>query len=376
MPPFPEADAREERGADEAVPRVSVVMPVYNGEEHLDDAIASILNQTFEDLELIVLDDGSTDGTPARLDAWTGRDPRVRVHRLEHGGIVAALNRGCALARAPYLARMDADDLAFPDRLAKQVGFLDQHPDIAAVGGSIEYVLDEGRRIRLKSVPTDPSEIASRLLAGKHCFVHPTVVMRKGVFEAAGGYRASFEWAEDYDLWLRMAERSDLANIADAVLTKRVHSSQLSAQRMEQGIVRFLGAQAAARIRRVSGRDPIGDEPVTRATLERLGVSEEIVREHVVQAYKNHFRAFREAGNPAGALRLFREHSTSWRVRRALRNDYTHALLRQAKRDWGESRWLKGLLSAARACLAQPSLPVTRLAARARSVLAGRNRGA
>jgi glycosyltransferase involved in cell wall biosynthesis len=352
------------------VPRVSVVMPVYNGEEHLEPAVESILNQTFRELELLVIDDGSTDRTPELLQDWARSDARVRVHRQNHSGIVAALNRGCGLARAPYLARMDADDIAFPDRLAKQVSFLDEHVGVAVVGGGVEYLFDEGHRIKLKRVPTAPSEIASRLLAGKHCFVHPTVVMRADAFVAVGGYRAPFQWAEDYDLWLRMAERFDLANLEDAVLSKRIHPGQISAHRMEQGIIRLLGAQAAARIRRATGQDPDVHGEVTLATLERLGVSKDLVRDHLVDAYKTNFRAFREAGNPEGALRLFQANTMSWNARRALRTDYASALLQKAKRDYGDRRLMRSFLSILRAFWVRPSLPMAKLVARARSVFA------
>jgi glycosyltransferase involved in cell wall biosynthesis len=354
-----------------AVPRVSVVMPVHDGEGQLEPAVESILNQSLRELELIVVDDGSTDRTPLLLQQFAQRDPRVRVHRQDHSGIVGALNRGCRLARGRYLARMDADDVALPDRLAKQVAFLDQHQGVALVGGSVEYILGEGRRTRLRSLPTAPAEIAARLLVGKHCFVHPTVVMRAEAFAEVGGYRASFEGAEDADLWLRMAERFDLANIEDVVLAKRVHAGQVSTRRMEQGIVRLLGAQATARIRRATGQDPISpDEVVTRATLRRLGVPDQVLYDHLIQAYRNSFRGFREAGNPEGALDLFRDHSVAWRVKRALRGEYALALLRQARRDYGERRLLRGSISLLQACVLRPSLPFARLAARARSVFA------
>jgi glycosyltransferase involved in cell wall biosynthesis len=351
------------------VPRVSVVMPVYNGEEHLEPAVESILNQTFRELELLIIDDGSTDRTPVLLQDWARRDARVRVHRQNHSGIVAALNRGCGLARSPYLARMDADDIAFPDRLAMQVSFLDEHVGVALVGGSVEYIF-EGRGMKVWRVPTAPSQIASRLLAGKHCFVHPTVVMRADAFAAVGGYRAPFELAEDYDLWLRMGERFDLANLEDTVLAKRVVSGQMAAPRMEQGIIRELGAYAAARIRRATGQDPILDEPITLATLNRLGVSNEALYNRLIEAYRVNCRGFLEAGDPEGALRLLRDNTISREVRRALRTDYAFALLQKAKRDYGDRRLMRSFLSILRAFWVRPSLPLAKLAARARSVFA------
>jgi glycosyltransferase involved in cell wall biosynthesis len=360
-----------EEGAVPAIPRVSVVMPVYNGEEHLEQAIESILSQTFQKLELLVIDDGSTDRTLTLLQQYASSDERVRVYRQNHSGVVAALNRGAGLARAPYLARMDADDIAFPDRRAKQVSFLDDHVSVALVGGATEWISTQWRRSEVKTLPTAPGEIATRLFAGENCFIHPTVVMRANAFLTVRGYRAPFEGAEDYDLWLRMAERFELANLPDAVLAKRIHPGQVSARRLEQCVICCLAAQAAARIRRATGQDPTHEEPqVTLATLRRLGVSNDVVRGHLIKAYRRNFRVFLEAGDPEGALRLFQENAVPWKVRRALRTDYTLALLRQAKRDYAERRLIRGSLSILRACLVRPSLPLSRLAARARSVLA------
>jgi glycosyltransferase involved in cell wall biosynthesis len=349
-----------------------VVLPVHNGEDQLEAAVDSILGQTFDDLELIVVDDGSTDRSPAVLQEVARRDPRVRVCRQEHGGIVAALNRGAGLARAPYLARMDADDVAVPDRLAKQVTFLDTNPGVALVGGSVEYILGEGRRLRLRSLPTEPADIADRLMAGKHCFVHPTVMMRTEALAQVGGYRPAFEGAEDADLWLRLAERFPLANLPDVVLAKRVHPGQVSTRRMERGIVRLLAAQAAARVRRATGQEPLrADEEITTSTLRRLGVDERQLRHELLRGYRTALRAFHEAGDSEGAIRLFRDVRMPWRIRYALRADYALALLRQAKRDYAGRRWVRSGLGVVHACVIRPSLPLAKLATRARSVIPG-----
>ena len=353
-------------------PRVSVVLPVHNGEDQVEAAVDSILRQTLNDLELIVVDDGSTDRTPALLQQLAQRDHRVRGCRQNHGGSVAALNRGAALARAPYLARMDADDIALTDRLTKQAAFLDANPEVALVGGSVEYLLGQGRRIRLRSLPTDPSEIATRLLAGKHCFVHPTVMIRTEVLAQVGGYRPAFEGAEDADLWLRLVERFALANLPDVVLAKRVHPGQVSTRRMEQGIVRLLAAQAAARVRRATGQDPVrADETITTSTLRRLGVDEQQLRQELLQGYRTTLRAFHEAGDAEGAIRFFRNARMPWRIRYALRAEYALALLRQAQRDYAGRRRVRSVLGLVQACVVRPSLPLAKLATRARSVIPG-----
>src|SRR5688500_3733490 len=124
---------------------VSVIMPVYNGERFLRDAVDSILRQTYRNFELIVVDDGSTDGTSQVLDRYQDQDRRVRVHRHErNGGIVAARNQGCRLAQGRFIAVMDADDISIPERLARQIAFLEANPDIVAVGGWVCTISENG----------------------------------------------------------------------------------------------------------------------------------------------------------------------------------------------------------------------------------------
>ncbi len=180
-------------------PRVSVVMPVRDGERFLREALDSTLAQTLDDLELIVVDDGSTDATPAILAEAAQRDSRVRVQRQEPGGLTVALNAGCALARAPLIARMDADDVMLPDRLERQVAYLDAHPDVALLGGGIVLVDETGREI-----DREPGRPQLDFLV-RNELTHATVMMRADAFRALGGYR--LDQSEDYDLWLRFDER-------------------------------------------------------------------------------------------------------------------------------------------------------------------------
>src|SRR5207237_7493623 len=131
-------------------PRVSVLLPVWNGEAFLEQAMESILRQTLSSFELIVIDDGSTDRTAAIADEFASRDDRVRVLRRPHEGLSATLNAGIAAARGEYVARMDADDISVPDRLQKQVAYLDAHPGSVALGTWIEVLAEETRHIGLK----------------------------------------------------------------------------------------------------------------------------------------------------------------------------------------------------------------------------------
>jgi glycosyltransferase involved in cell wall biosynthesis len=214
-------------------PAVSVLLPVRDGGAHLDEAIASILGQTLDDLELVVVDDGSEDETPERLARWAARDPRVGVHRQRPTGIVAALERARASARAPLLARMDADDVAEPERLARQVALLEREPELAACGCGVRYFPEDAvaggaRRYErwLNGVVT-PAEIARSIFV--ECpIAHPTLLARAGALAVAGGW-VDRGWPEDYDLILRLwAAGHRLGKVPDVLLRWREGPSRLS----------------------------------------------------------------------------------------------------------------------------------------------------
>jgi glycosyltransferase involved in cell wall biosynthesis len=217
----------------DALPRVSAVVPVYNGAAFLERALRSLLTQTLADIEVIVVDDGSTDETPAIIAGLAARDRRVRPLRQEHAGEAAAANRATAEARADLIARLDADDMAVPDRLERQVAWLEANPSVAAVGGWLVSIDRHDRKLRLHTYPAGSvREIMSRGPA----IAHPTAVMRKSVLAAIGGYRYQFNVAEDYDMWLRMAEKADIANLPEVLAYYRLHPGQTTA--------RFRGRQA------------------------------------------------------------------------------------------------------------------------------------
>jgi hypothetical protein len=234
---------------------VSVIMPVRDGARHLAAALDSIRRQSLAAIEILVVDDGSRDATPALLEAAAREEPRLRVIRQPPAGIVAALERAIAAARAPLLARMDADDVAWPERLARQAAFLEAHPEVAAVGGACRLIDAAGRPIGRWRPPTAPAEIAARLPAG-NCLSHPTVTMRRAAVLQAGGYRAAFVHCEDYDLWLRLAERHALANLAEPVLDYRLHAGQATWQALEARLLAELAAVACAERRRAGAPDP------------------------------------------------------------------------------------------------------------------------
>jgi hypothetical protein len=214
-----------------AEPLVSVVLPVHDGVAYLGAAIDSILRQTYQRLELIVIDDGSIDGSAALAESYT--DPRVRVVRNDRNlGIVASLNRGIDLASGEFIARMDADDVAAPQRLELQVRRMTEDPGLAVLGTDITYGDAAGAVVgRPRGLPRGPALVRWRLLRGT-CLYHPTVMLRRS---ALGHERYSAEriHAEDYDLWLRLSRHHRLDNLPQRLLLHRRHAESVSARHLE-----------------------------------------------------------------------------------------------------------------------------------------------
>jgi hypothetical protein len=254
-------------------PAVSVVMPVRDGGVFLAAAMESILGQTLTALELVVVDDGSTDGTADLLAQYADRDRRVRVVRQSAVGLGAALRIGCDLAQGDLLARMDADDIAVPDRLARQVAFLSRHPAVAVVGSAVTYVDPSGATIKVGPATPDDATIRERLQR-EAVFFHPTVLMRRSAYRAVGGYRSVAVPCEDLDLWLRLAERYELANLTEPLLRYRLHPSQIMSRGTAATATAVLAVRAAARLRAAGEPDPLAaHERLDEDLLARLGIS-------------------------------------------------------------------------------------------------------
>jgi glycosyltransferase involved in cell wall biosynthesis len=239
------------------IPAISVIMPVRNGARWLAEAVASIRAQDFPDFEFLIVDDGSDDGTVALLSRFAAADCRIRLVRQAPQGIVPALNTAIAKARAPYLARLDADDRARTDRLGKQFGLMQAHPEIGLLGTLAERIDAAGQVIARVAPPTDPATLA-RVLERTNPFVHSSTMMRTALVRQLGGYRAAFRAAEDYDLWLRMAEVSGIANLADYLTQYRWHGSNVSQRDVVRQSFSVRLAQHAAACRRRGAGDPAG----------------------------------------------------------------------------------------------------------------------
>jgi glycosyltransferase involved in cell wall biosynthesis len=204
-------------------------MPVLNGIPYVEEAVKSVLTQSFRGFELIVIDDGSTDGTADYL-ASLG-DPRLIVITNDSNlGRTPSLNMGLRRARAEFIARHDADDVSHSERLGRQVAFLDAHPRVGLLGTSTRCIDSAGERARNQPWPIAYSNAAiqQQLLAGC-CFIHGSVMMRREALEDAGGrYDESWPEAEDYELWLRMTEGWNAANLPEVLYSYRHHQSMAS----------------------------------------------------------------------------------------------------------------------------------------------------
>ncbi|MBU5614581.1 glycosyltransferase family 2 protein [Geomonas azotofigens] len=211
------------------MPLISVVMSVYNGERYVGEAVDSVLSQSRTDFELIVVDDGSTDGTAAILASYT--DPRLRVIRHDNQGLTRSLNLAVAQARGKYVARQDADDRSLPERLAIQTDFLDAHPEIALVGSAVKVISSQGVELATFRHPTEPAEIAATLRS-YNCFWHGSIMFRRDSFLELGGYDERFVTAQDYDMWLRFSERHQLANLPEPLYAYRFTVESVTVQRM------------------------------------------------------------------------------------------------------------------------------------------------
>lgn len=214
-------------------PIVSVVMPVYNGSKYLKEAIDSILNQTFTDFELIVVNDGSTDDSEKIILSYN--DQRIRyLKNKQNSGICTTLNKGLNNANGKYIARMDCDDISMPERLAKQVGYLECHPDIGALGTDI-ITFGEGRADKYFNFVHNHYECRAGLLFFT-CFAHPTVMLRASIInEYDLRYDDEYRGLEDYELWYRMSEYTEMTNLPEALIKYRLHKAQLT-QNVTKGV--------------------------------------------------------------------------------------------------------------------------------------------
>ena len=237
-------------------PRITVAMSVYNNAPYLAAAIESICAQSFTDFEFVIVNDGSSDESGAILDRFAAADSRIRAIHQPNAGLIASLNRIIDEARGTLIARMDGDDIALPERFARQVAFLDAHRDVGVLGTGCSCIDEQGKPHQYRFENVVSTEAILDDLKNGPPLCHPSVMMRTDVVRAAGGYHRAYAHCEDYDLWLRLSERVPLANLPDRLLLYRQSATQVSNR---HAYVQKIGAAIAwmAHEERLAGRpDP------------------------------------------------------------------------------------------------------------------------
>ena len=211
-----------------STPQVSILMPVYNAKNYLKESIESILNQTFSNFEFIIIDDASNDGSLVIIDFYKQRDSRIKVFSNPCNlGIIDNLNKGIQNISTDYIARMDADDIAFPDRIEQQIKFLEENPNISVLGTNMIQI-DHNSKIIKPIILSSESLLIKWNLFFWNPIAHPTVMIRSSLIEDIGGYNKNFLHIEDYELWLRASEKYDFYNLNKVLLYYRVHSTNIS----------------------------------------------------------------------------------------------------------------------------------------------------
>ena len=283
-------------------PKVSVLMTVYNGEKFLRESIESILCQTFDDFEFIIIDDGSTDASPNIMASFS--DPRLVFVQQENIGQTKSLNKGLHLARGEYVARQDADDISLPDRFEKQAAYLDAHPEVVVVGGSVIRVDEQGNALRRLVFPQTHRKVRKRLRQGINPLVHTTVMFRRREIVSLGGYNEHFPVIQDCELWFRVSECFRLANLPDVLCYYRFHPKSLSSS--------YTMDRALLALRIGKGKRSCGTYPATSSDWESSVEGFEAEFQMEIDAWKRQHQARRmlklsqarfAAGDLPGALR-------------------------------------------------------------------------
>ncbi len=215
-------------------PKVTILMSVYNGEKFLKETLESILSQTFSNFEFIIIDDASTDKTASILKEYTKKDNRIRIIKNKKNiGLTRSLNKGIKSSQGKYIARIDAGDIALPVRIEKQIKFMKDNKEIGLLGTNYFEVNKKGKIIREISLPTNNKNIKKELIK-KNPFAHPTVLIRKLVLNKTGLYDEKLKLSQDYELWFRISQVSNLANLPEPLTKVRKTKKSLSFQKRKE----------------------------------------------------------------------------------------------------------------------------------------------
>jgi len=335
-------------------PVVSVVMIVCNVERFLAQAIESILGQTFREFEFLIVDFGSTDNSKSIVSSFAAKDERIKLCEIPNCGLAEARNAGCFLAQGKYIAMIDADDISLPERLRWQVEFMEQHQEVGLLGGAREVFDSKGRTLFTWSDPTEDEEIR-RQLAFRCSLSQTAILIRSEAFTFVGGYRVSLRQAEDYDLFLRISEHSQCANLKQVVAKFRLHAHQVSISKHREQTLCTLAARLSASARRAGQPDPMNSvEEITPALLSRLGVSEAMMQTELAARCSTWIRHMRLAGEHSVALRETVELLHSSDLSQAEKWPVADLWLAAAWLHWKQRNIFESLLAFARAIIVRP----------------------
>lgn len=209
-------------------PLVSVLVPIFNGQRYLSQALDSLQNQTYSNLEIILINDGSTDGSAAILDSFGGNEKRVIVVHKKHTGLTDTLNYGLSLANGVWLSRNDQDDIASPSKIERQMDTVLGNPSLVLVGSDFSTLTEESGQLRRYHLPTGHNQLVRRLRRVQRFFPHSSALFRLDVARQVGGYDIDALYNEDWDLWLRLSELGEVSSVAESLVTIRTHQTQMT----------------------------------------------------------------------------------------------------------------------------------------------------
>jgi hypothetical protein len=344
-------------------PAVSVVMVVRSVDRFLAETIESILGQTLRDFEFIILDFGSTDRSKEICSSYAARDARIRLHDVPECTLVEARNAACLLTRGKYIALMDADDVSFPDRLKWQVEFMEANPRVGVVGGQIEWIDATGATLPNSALPLaltqdrpyDNSEIQAALL--QYCPFWEAVLLRSEAFHRVGGYRRAFLQSEDYDLYTRISEHFEMANLRRLTFKYRIHPHQLSVRKRRQQTLCHLAVQASAALRRSGEPDPLDSaQEITTELLVELGISEAKQQSVLASEYMGWIHNLRGAGDWTTALTVGAEMLKSSDWNHIKKSDLADMRLAVARLYWNKNQFVMSAIAAGHALITWPRM--------------------
>lgn len=301
-------------------PPISILMACYNSEQFLQESLPCILNQTFQDFEVVVVDDGSTDGTLELLNEYAKHDKRIIILTKEHSGLTDSLQYGLNAAQGEWIARWDADDLADPKRLEQQFTYLQEHPDIVLIGSGCVEIDTLGKVIKKHIYPSDHETLVHNLRQLRKFFPHSSALFNRRKALSVGGYRQRFTYAQDRDLWLRLAEVGKIACLQAPLVYLRRHENTISYSHASFQVLLGLAA-TICHLRRVQGlSDPsFMDESVWQEFLrwlERHLFEEGMLSDEIV--WREFRKSFYGLDNVRGSIKslisLMRKPRTIFRV--------------------------------------------------------------